>query len=165
MERPQEPKHVGRDAEPHRQTRQKLSDSGKTLQSKINDYWVYEILSWVGSLGALLAIVDVLLANDKKSLPDLPWGITINSVLSWLSQIYNALTLATVASCIGQSKWVAFSHSWKKLVDFNSFGSASSGVLGSVAFLRSATHLKLVSFLRALLLGLTIPDSMSRLGL
>jgi len=142
-----------RPREPRLTESQNLMDSaeknshipGKSLRSKINNYWIYEVISCIGSIGALLGIVGVLRAYDRKPLPDWPWGITINSVLSWLSQIYNALTLANVASCIGQSKWVMFARSQHKLADFNSFDSASRGVLGSIAFLWSATHLTSVS--------------------
>ncbi|KAB8079691.1 hypothetical protein BDV29DRAFT_151610 [Aspergillus leporis] len=57
---------------------------GKTFASRVNDYWVWEIASCVGSLAAIFAIVTVLLAYNGKSLPSWPYGVTTNSVLSWL---------------------------------------------------------------------------------
>lgn len=109
--------------------------STKPLSSKINDYWVWEIVSCSISLIALAAIIAVLLEYDGKSIPDWPYGITINSVLSWITQILTASMAAVVASCLSQSKWIYFSMGDRPLADMNSYDWASRGPLGCTAFL------------------------------
>ena len=106
----------------------------KPLSSKINDYWIWEAVSCIISLIALAAIVGVLLEYDGKSIPDWPYGITINSVLSWITQILTASMVAVVASCISQSKWIHFSMGDRSLADMNSYDWVSRA-LGCTAFL------------------------------
>lgn len=119
----------------------------RTLSSKINDYWVWESASCIISLIALAAIVAVLLEYDGKSIPDWPYGITINSVLSWITQILTASMVATVASCVSQSKWIYFSMGDRPLADMNSYHWASRGPLGCTAFLWNS-RMRCVSFSR-----------------
>lgn len=107
----------------------------KSLSSKVNDYWVWEIASCIGSVIALAAVIGVLLEYNGEALPDWPYGITINSVLSWITQFLTACMVAAVASGISQFKWLNFSTGDRTLAEMNSYDWASRGPLGCAAFL------------------------------
>lgn len=107
----------------------------KSYSSKINDYWVWEVVSCIGSVIALAAVIGVLLEYNGKALPDWPYGITINSVLSWITQFLTTCMVAAVASGISQYKWLNFSTGNRPLAEMNSYDWASRGPLGCTAFL------------------------------
>lgn len=102
----------------------------------INDHWALEIASCIGGLVALFCIVGVLLKYDGSAIPEWPYGITINSVLSWIVLVFNAFMLGTIATCFGQMAWVNFSSPTDKpLSDVSSYHWASRGAIGCVAFI------------------------------
>lgn len=102
----------------------------------INDHWALEIASCIGGLVALFCIVGVLLEYDGSAIPEWPYGITINSVLSWIVLVFNAFMLGTIATCFGQMAWVNFnSPTDKPLSDVSSYHWASRGAIGCVAFI------------------------------
>ena len=102
----------------------------------INDYWVLEIASCIGGIAVLFCIIGVLFKYDGTAIPDWPYGITINSVLSWIVMVFNTLMLGTIASCFGQMAWVNFSTPTDKpLSDVSSYHWASRGAIGCVAFI------------------------------
>jgi hypothetical protein len=77
----------------------------------------------------------VLLEYDGQGFPDWPYGITINSILSWITQLLTASMTAVVATCLSQSKWIYFSEGERPLADMDMYDSASRGPLGCIAFL------------------------------
>jgi hypothetical protein len=101
---------------------------------KLSDYWILELASIVGSFLVMIAIILVLWVYDHKPIPEWPYGITINSVLSWLSQIMNTTMLGVVANCLGQAKWLSFSKKDRALADMSAYDSASRGVIGCIMF-------------------------------
>lgn len=103
--------------------------------SFMNNYWVWEVISCIGSLVALICIIGVLLNYDGKPIPNWPYGITINSVLSWITQVFSALMLGTVAACLSQNAWIHFNMRDRPLSNINSYHSASRGVWGCMTFL------------------------------
>lgn len=85
---------------------------------------------------ALFGIIGFLLKYDGTTIPDWPYGITINSVLSWIVVVFNAFMLGTIATCFGQMAWVNFSTAPDKpLSDINLYHGASRGVIGCFAFI------------------------------
>ncbi|KAE8396437.1 hypothetical protein BDV23DRAFT_168242 [Aspergillus alliaceus] len=131
-----------RDLPPHNDHKeQKNSESQLMTQTKpsfvarVLDYWVWEITSCVGALVALFAIIGVLLEYNGKSIPDWPYGITVNSVLSWIVQVFNACVLGAVSKCISQFKWIHLSKADRPLSDIDHYDSASRGPLGSITFI------------------------------
>ncbi|KAJ6001569.1 hypothetical protein N7499_002528 [Penicillium canescens] len=105
------------------------------LQRTFNNYWGWEILAYVTSLVALIILIVVLQKYNGKGIPDWPFGITINSILSWITQILTACMLAVVGACVSQSKLLYFNESDRPLADVNIYDSASRGPLGSFVFL------------------------------
>lgn len=107
--------------------------TGASFWSWTKNYWVWEISSCIGSLAALICIIVVLLNYDGKLIPDWPYGTTINSVLAWIIQVFNALMLGTIAACLCQMAWVHLSTRDLPLADINSYHWASRRVMGSIA--------------------------------
>ncbi|BCS18843.1 DUF3176 domain-containing protein [Aspergillus puulaauensis] len=107
----------------------------KSPASKLNDNWTWEIISCFICLVCLASIVAVLLEYDGEPLPEWPYGITINSILSWITQVFTACMIGVVATCLSQSKWIYFTDSARPLADMNSYDWASRGPAGCTVFL------------------------------
>jgi hypothetical protein len=69
------------------------------------NWWVC-IVSVVISILALLAIVIILAYVDDKALTRLPFGISVNTYISFFSTIAKATMLFAVAECLSQLKWL-----------------------------------------------------------
>lgn len=108
------------------------------ILSNMNKYWVWEVLSCAGSLIALVSIIGVLLSYDGKPIPNWPYGVTINTALSFIIQVFSGFMLGTVAACLSQNAWIHFSTADRPLSDINSYHWASRGVWGSLTFLWGA---------------------------
>ena len=107
-----------------------------SLLNWVNNHWVLEIASCIGSLVALFGIIGFLLKYDGTTIPNWPYGITINSVLSWIVLVFNAFMLGTIATCFGQMAWVNFSMaSGKPFSDINLYHWASRGAIGCFVFI------------------------------
>ncbi|KAL4997551.1 hypothetical protein BDV10DRAFT_201811 [Aspergillus recurvatus] len=109
--------------------------SNQSLASILNDHWIWEIVSCFVCLVCLACIVTVLLEYDGKPLPEWPYGITINSVLSWITQVFTACMIGVVATCLSQSKWIYFKDKARPLADMDSYDWASRGPAGCTVFL------------------------------
>ena len=103
----------------------------------IVDRWLLEIAACGGSLLLLMATFIFLHKYDGAEQPDWPYGITINSVISWFTTIMKALMLVSVASCLSQANWVRFTKSPHPFTDYLVYDSASRGVPGSLQLLFS----------------------------
>lgn len=98
------------------------------------DYWVWELFGAVGSAVALIGIVIILRVFDGKRQPS--WeGVSLNSVISWISTIAKVFILMPITSGLGQLKWVWFSERKKPLSDLQIFDSATRGISGSAQLL------------------------------
>ncbi|KAJ6072365.1 hypothetical protein N7467_010450 [Penicillium canescens] len=106
-----------------------------SFQSKVNEKWVFEIACCVGMLATLASIIGFLLVYDGKAIPDWPYGITVNTVLSLLSVVLNACLISAVGGCISQWKWISFNSTRKPLTHMNTYDSASRGPWGCIMFL------------------------------
>ena len=51
------------------------------------DWWLWELMGSILSIFCIVAIVAILAAYDRKPLPEWPYSITLNSLLSILSTI------------------------------------------------------------------------------
>src|SRR5437764_5385476 len=101
----------------------------------VTDWWVFEVLACAGSLAALVGIIVVLMLYNGRTLPNWPYGITINSVMAWFATGMKSLMLVTIAACIGQAKWTHFHSKTHALSDIVVYDSASRGPHGSMQLL------------------------------
>lgn len=99
-----------------------------------SDTWLVECLSLIACIGCILAIGIVLMVYNGKSLPDLPYGITMNAVISVLATASKSNLLLIVASSISQLKWVWYQKS-RRLDDIQLFEDAAKGPMGSLQVL------------------------------
>ncbi|KAJ6035881.1 hypothetical protein N7540_000160 [Penicillium herquei] len=79
-------------------------------------------------------MICVLRVYENQPVPDLPYGVTLNTVISILSTGSKSSLLFVVGECMGQLKWVAF-QSLKPIVYLQAYDSASRGPLGSFLIL------------------------------
>ena len=101
----------------------------------ITDWWMLEILSWLSAAWALAMITLTLALYHGKPLPHWPSGITMNFLLSVLSQIGQWGLMGSVAKTLGQLKWLWFARPKRPLMDFVAFDEASRGAWGSLLLL------------------------------
>jgi hypothetical protein len=94
--------------------------------------WSIEILSCIMSLAALVAIIIVLKEYDQKSMPSWPLGITLNTLLAFLTAISQAGFVNPVFQGLSQMKWNWFVDKDRPLADFQKFDNASRGSWGSI---------------------------------
>ena len=99
------------------------------------NWWTLELLSWVSAASALGAMILVLSLHQNKPLPQRPLSVTLNSLLSILSQIAQWGLMGSVTKAIGQSKWLWFVGPKRYLKDFVTFDDASRGPWGSFVLL------------------------------
>jgi len=97
--------------------------------------WWFEFTSWYISALCLAAILVVLIKYDHKPVPLLPFGITINAIISVLSGVLKSALLIPIAEAIGQLKWNWFRGISRDLTDFEVFDEASRGPWGSLVLL------------------------------
>ena len=84
-ENPKVPRH-----NPTKVTEKRFKASHTPRRHKLSwyhDWWFWEVVGVVVSLGATAAIIIILTVYDDKPLPTWKYGITLNSMLSILSTI------------------------------------------------------------------------------
>lgn len=89
--------------------------------------WILEILNSFLLLIAVSAIVATLCIHDGQPLPQWPFDITINAMLSIYAVVLNASMAFILTSCIGQSQWRWFNTSSRSLKDLVLFHDAGQG--------------------------------------
>jgi hypothetical protein len=97
--------------------------------------WGWETGACVGSLAAFFATIGLLKTYDEKTQPEWPYGITINSAISWLTVMTKGFLLIPAAACTSQSMWIAFSAEVHNLTTLTTYDSASRGPWGAVQLL------------------------------
>lgn len=118
------------------QAQSRLLSPAKQKQTHKSWYskWIWEILGWVTSMISLAAIIIVLWYYDGRPMPDWPYGITLNALLSILSTVMKATLVFAVSESLGQLKWPWF-HNGNMLSDLTLLDSATRGVMGACLFL------------------------------
>ena len=96
-----------------------------------SDTWLWEGTAVVFSILCFTAIFCVVRVYDQKASPTLPYGITLNSVISILGTASKSSLIFAVGESLGQLKWMWFWGTKRRLRDFQSFDSASRGPWGS----------------------------------
>ncbi|PYH89369.1 hypothetical protein BO71DRAFT_389806 [Aspergillus ellipticus CBS 707.79] len=92
--------------------------------------WAWEILSCVIAVVALIAIIVVLYNYDNAPMPDWPYGITLNALISLLVTIMKAAMVFPITEGLSQLKWSWFNES-NKLSDLSLLDAASRGAVSA----------------------------------
>ncbi|RAL12401.1 DUF3176 domain-containing protein [Aspergillus homomorphus CBS 101889] len=93
--------------------------------------WLFEIVSCVIAVGALVAIVVVLQTYDGKPMPNWPYGITLNALISLLVTVMKAAMVYPITEGLSQLKWSWFNRQ-NKLNDLAVLDAASRGAVNAV---------------------------------
>ena len=89
--------------------------------------WGWEVLGWIIAALSLFAVVGILITFNHRALPQWPYQINLNTLISIFSQIGSTALLGPLTECISQLKWLWFTRRSRPLCDFESFDSASRG--------------------------------------
>ncbi|KAE8160024.1 hypothetical protein BDV40DRAFT_271561 [Aspergillus tamarii] len=126
------------DPSEHQAQRQPLSASDQAVLAQgsgsLGSSWIWEILSCVIAVASLVAIIVVLYVYDGKSMPDWPYGITLNAVISLLTTLMKAAMAFPITEALSQLKWSWFSRG-NKLSDLAMLDAASRGPFGAALVL------------------------------
>lgn len=97
---------------------------------RIVDGWWQEFLSCALGIVAFITLVVILRKSDGKPLSNWPSGITLNTVIAFLSTISRIAFIVPVTEGLAQAKWIWFKRP-RPLNDFEIFNQASKGPWGS----------------------------------
>ena len=110
-----------------------------TLKSRyqriFTNWWLWEILAVLLSLGTFSALVIVLIIYDGRAVSALPKRISINAIVSILGTISRTSLMFSITATLCQFKWLLFSGRTRRLKDLQLYDDASRGPLGSSALL------------------------------
>jgi hypothetical protein len=107
-----------------------MEPSAHGKKSLLTDTWILEIVSNSISVLSLISIAILLSRYDEK--PLVAWhGVGLNALVAVFSTISKTLLLFAVSSCLGQWAYLNFAQKRSKLIDFDTFVSASQGPQGS----------------------------------
>ncbi|KAK3337607.1 hypothetical protein B0T19DRAFT_481899 [Cercophora scortea] len=99
-------------------------------------WWLPEILSQVGGMVCLSAIIVILWRADGNPPPTLYMGVTLNTVLAFLTSLAKIAFLVPIVEGLGQLKWLWFlSRDYKPLIDLQIFDEAARGGVGGLKLL------------------------------
>ncbi|RDL35960.1 uncharacterized protein BP5553_06572 [Venustampulla echinocandica] len=103
-------------------------------------YWKWETASGFLVLATPFIIVATIYPHAGDPLPEWPFRISINTLLSIYTVVFKACIAFIIASCIGQLQWIWFSSA-RPLYDLVRYSNAGNGPWGSLQLLW-AQHIK-----------------------
>ncbi|KOS43160.1 hypothetical protein ACN38_g5953 [Penicillium nordicum] len=125
-----------------------VSEQQAILQSQTNflgSSWTFEILNCLIAVAFLVAIILVLYNFDGKPVPEWPYGITLNALVSVLSTAMKAGMVCIATEALSQLKWSWFNQG-NKLSDLALLDAASRGPVGALIALFCFVPRHLVTF-------------------
>ena len=108
-----------------------------TISQLNEDSWLWESISTVVALASTVAIFVVLICYNGKTVPQLPYGVTLNALISVLATIARLGMALIVESAISQDKWLYFLNRPRPLADIQILDDASRGPLGALQLFSS----------------------------
>lgn len=99
--------------------------------SELFQAWIWEILSCIVAIAALVAFAVILRVYNGSSLSEWPHVITINSIISILVTLIKAMVVVPLAEGLSQLKWSWFEERERSLEDLVTFDEASRGIWGA----------------------------------
>ncbi|CAG8178792.1 unnamed protein product [Penicillium salamii] len=94
------------------------------------DTWLWEALAIIFSILCFTAMFCVVWVYDQQASPSLPYGITLNSVISILGTASKSSLIFAVAESLGQLKWIR--GPWGSVVMLWQHKGASIASLGAL---------------------------------
>ncbi|KAI0858274.1 hypothetical protein F4860DRAFT_517004 [Xylaria cubensis] len=113
----------------------------RRLSQWANDRWLFEIGALLISAATLGGIIVTLTLHADRPLPQWPFGITLNALVSTLSTISKSALLMALGAAIGQRKWIRLSRGENPLSDLEVYDEASRGPWGSMSLLKDMSSL------------------------
>jgi hypothetical protein len=101
-------------------------------------WWFWELTSITITLVSFLAIIITLRVFDGKPLPEIPFGITLNTIASLLGTAVKTTLLLVVSSALSQLKWLWFHEKERQLQDLQVYDEASRGPWGAMVLLKTS---------------------------
>lgn len=80
------------------------------------DTWAPEALALFISAASIIAITAILWWYEGTKSPEIPYGITLNAIVSILATVSRSMLIFAVSMCIGQLKWCWY-HERKRKVE------------------------------------------------
>ena len=120
---------------PKAPTRQAYVTLKSRYERMFTNWWLWEILAVLLSLGTFSALVIVLIVYDRRAVSALPTRISLNAIVSVLGTISRTLLMFSVTATLCQFKWLLFSGRTRRLKDLQLYDDASRGPLGSSVLL------------------------------
>lgn len=114
-------------------------------------FWWWEAISIVVTALSLLAIVLTLRLYQDQPLPDWPYDISINTLVSLFVVFMKGSIAVILTSGIGQLKFDWFKKAPKPLSHIAAFDEASRGPLGAIRLMYTSRNQHLLSTLGALI--------------
>ena len=102
----------------------------------LRDWWL-EILCCALFVAAMMAVVGTVLPYQDQPLPQWPYNVSINTLISILAAITKAAMLLVIAEGLSQLKWTWFRRT-RPLQDMARYDMASRGPWRSFRFLLSS---------------------------
>ncbi|KAF6816773.1 hypothetical protein CPLU01_13755 [Colletotrichum plurivorum] len=98
--------------------------------------WWSEVVWCALSVACIATLVSVVSVYNHKPLPEWPLGLTLNTVIAFISTICRTAFVVPVMEGLSQSKWNWFKrYGPRPLEDFQIFDEASRGPWGSLKLL------------------------------
>ncbi|KAF5502592.1 hypothetical protein CGCA056_v013906 [Colletotrichum aenigma] len=97
--------------------------------------WWQEIAWSIISLICVIVLITLLNSYDGRPLPIWPSGLTLNTVIAFVSTICRTAFILPVMESLSQYKWNWYKKSPRPLADFRVFDEASRGPWGSLKLL------------------------------
>jgi hypothetical protein len=109
------------------------SDNPKIVRRLLLDSWLCECVAMCFSIGCLAAIAFVVGSFDEEKIPlaQLHSGLTLNAIISVLSNASRAGLIFVVSATMGQLKWCWLRKSGRRIQDIQAMDDASRGPLGA----------------------------------
>jgi hypothetical protein len=112
------------------------TDNPPWIRRLILDTWLCEWAAMCFSIGCLVAIVVIVSVFDGEKLPLAQLhGLTLNAIISVLSNAARAGLIFVVSAIMGQLKWCWLRRSSRQIQDIQAMDDASRGPLGAFGVL------------------------------
>ncbi|TEA17340.1 hypothetical protein C8034_v000448 [Colletotrichum sidae] len=109
----------------------------RELAQWCSENWVFEISSLFISAVCLAGIITTLVLHGSRPLPQWPFGIKINALISALATVSRSALAVAISAAISQRQWVRLNDGHHPLADLEMHDNASRGPWGSLSLLFS----------------------------